>query len=69
MTTEPVAMVCLLGSNMDQPGLLANAAKALAKNEINIISAGLAKGEVNIQFLIAREQFKTAIIALNKAIG
>ena len=62
-------MVCLLGSNMDQPGLLANAAKAPAKYEINIIRAGLAKGEVNIQFLIAREQFKTAIIALNKAIG
>jgi len=69
VTTEPVAMVCLLGSNMDQPGLLANAAKALAKFEINIISAGLAKGKVNIQFLVAREQFKTAIIALNKAVG
>jgi aspartate kinase len=69
VSTEPVAMVCLLGSNMDQPGLLANAAKALAKYEINIISAGVAKGKVNIQFLIERAQFKTAIIALNKAIG
>jgi aspartate kinase len=69
VTTEAVAMVCLLGSNMDQPGLLANAATALAKYDINIISAGLAKGKVNIQFLIARDQFKTAIIALNKAVG
>jgi aspartate kinase len=69
VSTEAVAMVCLLGSNMDQPGLLANAATALAKYGINIISAGLAKGKVNIQFLIAREQFKTAIIALNKAVG
>jgi aspartate kinase len=69
VSTEAVAMVCLLGSNMDQPGLLANAATALAKYDINIISAGLAKGKVNIQFLIAREQFKTAIIALNKAVG
>ena len=69
VSTEPVAMVCLLGSNMDQPGLLANAAKALAKYEINIISAGVAKGKVNIQFLIERAQFKTAIIALNKAVG
>jgi len=69
VSTEAVAMVCLLGSNMDQPGLLANAAAALAKYDINIISAGLAKGKVNIQFLIAREQFKTAIIALNKAVG
>jgi len=69
VSTEPVAMVCLLGTNMDQPGLLAKAAAALAKDEINIISAGLAKGKVNIQFLIARSQFKTAIIALNKAVG
>jgi len=69
INTEPVAMVCLLGSNMDKPGLLANAAMALAKYGINIISAGLAKGKVNIQFLIARDQFKTAIIALNNAIG
>ncbi|OOQ59422.1 aspartate kinase [Mucilaginibacter pedocola] len=69
ITTEQVAMVCLLGTNMDQPGLLANAAMALAKDDINIISAGVAKGKVNIQFLIGREQFKTAIIALNKAVG
>jgi len=69
VTTEPVAMVCLLGTNMDQPGLLAKAATALAKADINIISTGVAKGKVNIQFLIAREEFKTAIIALNKVVG
>lgn len=66
---EPVAMVCLLGTNMDQPGLLANATAGLAKADINIISAGVARGKVNIQFLIAREQFKAAIIALNQAVG
>ncbi|MDB5115465.1 MAG: aspartate kinase [Mucilaginibacter sp.] len=69
VTTELVAMVCLLGTNMDQPGLLAKAATALANSDINIISTGVAKGKVNIQFLISREQFKTAIIALNKAVG
>lgn len=69
VTYEPVAMVCLLGTNMDQPGLLAKSATALAKSDINIISAGVALRKVNIQFLIAREQFKTAIIALNKAVG
>jgi aspartate kinase len=54
---------------MDQPGLLARSTEALAKEEINIISAGMALRKVNIQFLIAREHFKTAIIALNKAVG
>ncbi len=69
VTTEPVAMVCLLGTNMDQPGLLAKATAALAKADINIVSAGIAKGKVNIQFLIAREDFQKAIISLNKEIG
>jgi aspartate kinase len=69
VTTEPVAMVCLLGSNMDQPGLLAKSAAALAKADINILSAGVAKGKVNIQFVVAKQDFKPAIIALNKAVG
>jgi len=69
ITVEKAALVCLLGSNMDQPGLLARSTEALAKEDINIISAGMALRKVNIQFLIAREHFKTAIIALNKAVG
>src|ERR1700761_8989983 len=69
VTVEKAAMVCLLGTNMDQPGLLARSTEALAREEINIISAGMALRKVNIQFLIAREHFKTAIIALNKAVG
>ncbi|GAA4322490.1 aspartate kinase [Mucilaginibacter gynuensis] len=69
ITVDNVAMVCLLGSNMDQPGLLAKSANAMAQNNINIISAGFALRKVNIQFLISRESFKTAIIALNEALG
>ena len=69
ITVEKSALVCLLGTNMDQPGLLARSTEALAKEDINIISAGMALRKVNIQFLIAREHFKTAIIALNKAVG
>jgi aspartate kinase len=69
VTVEPVAMVCLLGTNMDQPGLLAKSAAALAAENINIVSAGFALRKVNFQFLIARDDFKRAIIALNKAMG
>ncbi|MBD1392595.1 aspartate kinase [Mucilaginibacter glaciei] len=69
ITVEKVALVCLLGSNMDQPGLLAKSAAALTEANINIKSAGFALRKVNIQFLIEREQFKTAIIALNDAMG
>jgi aspartate kinase len=69
ITVEPAAMVCLIGSNMDQPGLLAKASQALADNGINIKSAGFALRKVNLQFLISREDFDEAIIALNKAMA
>ena len=68
VTVEKMAMVCLIGSNIDQPGLLAKAAGALAHDGINIKSAGFALRKVNIQFLIAREDFRGAIIALNKTL-
>jgi aspartate kinase len=54
---------------MDQPGLLAKAANALAENGINIKSAGFALRKVNIQFLVGREDFDRSIIALNKAMA
>jgi aspartate kinase len=66
VTVEKAAVVCLIGSNIDQPGLLAKAAQSLANQGINIKSAGFALRKVNIQFIIAREDFKSAIKALNK---
>ena len=65
VTVAPVAIVCLIGSNIDQPGVLAKAADALAGKEINIISAGFSMRKVNLQFIIQREDFKEAVIALN----
>ncbi len=64
---EKVAIVCLLGSNIDQPGLLAKSASALTEGDINIKSAGFALRKVNIQFILDREDYRPAIIALNKA--
>ena len=69
VTVEDAALVCLIGSNIDEPGLLARAAGALADNGINIRSAGFALRKVNIQFIVGREDYKTAIIALNQALG
>jgi len=69
ITVEKTAMVCMLGTNMDQPGLLARAANALTEAGINIMSAGFALGKVNIQFLVDRQSFKGAVIALNKAMS
>ncbi|AMR29867.1 aspartate kinase [Hymenobacter psoromatis] len=69
VTVEQACMVCLIGSNIDQPGLLARAAGALAEAGVNIRSAGFALRKVNIQFILAREDYKSAIVALNKALG
>ena len=66
VTVEEAAMVCLISSNMDQPGLLARAAGALGEAGINIKSAGFALRKVNIQFVIGRADYEAAIIALNK---
>jgi len=68
VTVDKAAMVCIIGSNIDQPGLLAKAAGALAADGVNIMSAGFALRKVNIQFLVAREDFRGAIIALNKTL-
>ncbi|PRY55611.1 aspartate kinase [Arcticibacter pallidicorallinus] len=68
ITVEKAAMVCLLGSNMDEPGLLAKSAYALTKKGINIMSAGFSLRKVNIQFLVDREHFEPAIISLNEVL-
>lgn len=68
VTVENACMVCLIGSNIDQPGLLARAAGALAEAGVNIRSAGFTLRKVNIQFILAREDYQAAIIALNKAL-
>ena len=65
VTVEKVGMVCLIGSNIDQPGVLGKAACSLARQGINIKSGGFSLGKVNIQFVVARENFKNAVIALN----
>ncbi|MFD1466824.1 aspartate kinase [Hymenobacter caeli] len=69
VTVEKTAMVCLIGSNIDRPGLLAQAAGALAEASINIKSAGFALRKVNIQFIIARDDYKGAIVALNQSLA
>jgi len=66
VTVHNVAIVCMIGSNIDQPGVLAKAAGALSAQNINILSGGFALRKINIQFVVAREDFKNAIITLNK---
>ncbi len=68
ITVKEAAVVCALGTNIAQPGILAKATEALANNEINIDSFSQSLKQVNMQFVVARDQYKKAIIALNDAL-
>ena len=65
ITVRPVAIICALGTNIAKPGILYKAAHALSENNINIEAISQTIYQVNMQFVIRREDFKKAIIALN----
>ena len=68
VTMKEVAIVCALGTNIAQPGIIAKATKALADNKINIEGLSQSLKQVNMQFIINRKNYKKAIIALNDAL-
>jgi aspartate kinase len=68
VTLKPVALVSALGTNIAKPGILAKAATALSDNKINIDCFSQSLKQVNMQFVINREDYKKAIIALNDAL-
>ena len=68
ITEKNVALVSALGTNIAQPGALARATGALFEKGINIESVSQSLMQVNMQFVINREDYKDAIIALNQAL-
>lgn len=68
VTVKPVSLVCALGTNIAQPGILSKATTALSANSINIDAFSQSLKQVNMQFVIARDDYKKAIIALNNAL-
>ena len=65
LNVKPVAIVCAMGSNIAHPGFLYKAARALSERNINIECFGQSMRQVNMQFVIAREKYAEAVIALN----
>ncbi|MFV0437122.1 MAG: aspartate kinase [Desulfopila sp.] len=66
--TTLVAIVCAIGSNIAQPGIMARASKALADNKINILAVSQTSRQTNMQFVVKREQFADAQRALHRAL-
>jgi len=68
ITDKKVAIVSALGTNIAMPGALSKATTALFNNGINIEAVSQSLKQVNMQFVIRREDYKKAIIALNEAL-
>ncbi len=64
----PAAIVCVIGTNMAIPGVLARAAQVLADNDINVNCVSQSFHQVNMQFVIDRTDYRKAITALNQAL-
>ncbi len=63
---EKVAIVSAIGNNMKIPGFLYKAAKSLSDVGINILALDQCMRQVNMQFVISRENFKDAQIAMHR---
>jgi len=68
VTDKKVAIVSALGTNIAMPGALSKATTALYNNNINIEAVSQSLKQVNMQFVIRREDYKKAVIALNDAL-
>jgi aspartate kinase len=68
VTVMPCALVCALGTSISKPGVIAKATSALANHQINIAAMSQSLMQVNIQFIINREDYTTAVVALNDAL-
>ena len=68
VTTQNVAIVCAIGSNIAKPGMLAKAARALAEARINILTVSQTSRQTNMQFTILRDHFVQAQRALHRVL-
>ena len=68
VTVKASALVCALGTNIARPGSLAKATRALWEGGINVEAVSQSLMQVNMQFVIKREDYSKAIIALNRAL-
>jgi aspartate kinase len=68
ITVFPSALICALGTNITRSGTIAKATSALAEKKINIAAMSQSLMQVNIQFVISRESYREAVIALNNAL-
>lgn len=68
VTVRDVAVVCAIGSNIAKPGILHLATGALAKESVNVLCLSQSLRQTNIQFVVERKDYESAIRSLNQAL-
>lgn len=68
VTVKNTSLVCALGTNIAKPGSLAKATAALYEKGINVEALSQSLMQVNMQFVIGRDDYREAIVALNRAL-
>jgi aspartate kinase len=68
VTVKQVALISVIGSNIAKPGVLAKATQVLAANGVNVDCVSQSLRQVNMQFVIERDHYKKAVVALNQAL-
>ncbi len=68
VTIKSAALVCAMGTNIAKPGSLSKATRALYEGGINVEAVSQSLMQVNMQFVIGREDYNKAIVVLNKAL-
>ncbi|MET1754827.1 aspartate kinase [Novosphingobium sp. RD2P27] len=68
ITTQPVAMVSVIGSDISEPGLVPRALLALDKAGVEMIAMQHQIRNVDVQFIVERSRFDDAVRALHEAL-
>ncbi len=68
VTIKSAALVCAMGTNIAKPGSLSKATSALFEGGINVEAVSQSLMQVNMQFVIRREDYNKAIVVLNQAL-
>ncbi|MCH2276706.1 MAG: aspartate kinase, partial [Thalassospira sp.] len=66
--TRKVAIVSVIGANIDQPGLFARAVSILDTDGIELVASHYPSRRVDLQFVVAEGDFNKAIKALHRGL-
>jgi aspartate kinase len=64
----PCSIVCVIGTNLGGGRILGRAAMALTEAAVPVLAVSQATRPVNIQFVIGRDHYATAVRAIHRAV-